>query len=430
MIDQKQLDQALHALSSPNKRNYQQIKLSCSIVDELAWLASQSHPIQGFWKNRAGVRHCYIGIFRQAGTLEQLEQLKQQFPQSRFYGGLSFDPQTSQWPGFGPLRFILPRIELICHHDTPQLIIHCWLSDENREAEIRSIRQEIAQLSEEKPLHWQPVHATFVGHLPTIERWRKNVSQICQETFSQHTHKVVLARASTWQLAHPLNTLALMQKWQQTEPDNYAFWLRYDSHRSFFGVTPERLYLRQQQQFYSEALAGTCRIGTDEQHSLALAQQLLNDAKNIHENQFVVDAIQQQLESFTAEVTIAPLTIRRQSQVQHLSRAIEAQLHSKVTDQMLISALHPTPAVCGHPRQNAYQFLRQNEPFERGWYAGVVGCISAETAELAVAIRSAMQDGDELTTYAGAGIIKASQAELEWHELNQKTAALQGILHG
>lgn len=53
-------------------------------------------------------------------------------------------------------------------------------------------------------------------------------------------------------------------------------------------------------------------------------------------------------------------------------------------------ALHPTPAVCGRPREAAADVLAGQEAFDRGFYAGPFGWVSADGAEFAVAIRSAL----------------------------------------
>jgi hypothetical protein len=54
------------------------------------------------------------------------------------------------------------------------------------------------------------------------------------------------------------------------------------------------------------------------------------------------------------------------------------------------AALHPTPAVCGRPREAAKAQVSQSEPFDRGFYAGPFGWISGAASSFAVAIRSAL----------------------------------------
>lgn len=66
------------------------------------------------------------------------------------------------------------------------------------------------------------------------------------------------------------------------------------------------------------------------------------------------------------------------------------QLKPGSSDAHLLAALHPTPAVCGRPREDALGLLAASEPFDRGFYAGPFGWIGQEAAEFVVAIRSAL----------------------------------------
>ena len=99
-----------------------------------------------------------------------------------------------------------------------------------------------------------------------------------------------------------------------------------------------------------------------------------------------------------------------------------------MSDAQLLTALHPTPAVGGTPRRKALAYLREHEPFSRGWYAGACGLISDDVAEFAVAIRCMLLTGDTLRLYAGAGIVAGSEPAAEWQELDDKLANLLGLL--
>ncbi|CAN0388401.1 unnamed protein product, partial [Ectocarpus fasciculatus] len=111
--------------------------------------------------------------------------------------------------------------------------------------------------------------------------------------------------------------------------------------------------------------------------------------------------------------------------------------------------MHPTPAVCGTPRDVTYSVIGEVEGFDRGFYAGPVGYISAGASEFGVAIRSALVTdswsspegfsrrggvlgsaggtagggaggGSEMTLFAGAGIVPGSVALSEWAETGVK----------
>jgi isochorismate synthase / 2-succinyl-5-enolpyruvyl-6-hydroxy-3-cyclohexene-1-carboxylate synthase / 2-succinyl-6-hydroxy-2,4-cyclohexadiene-1-carboxylate synthase / o-succinylbenzoate synthase len=114
-------------------------------------------------------------------------------------------------------------------------------------------------------------------------------------------------------------------------------------------------------------------------------------------------------------------------------------------------ALHPTPAVCGRPQADAYSFLQQNEPFDRGFYAGPFGFLSSSSAEFVVGIRSALIGAPSFILsaplqpltfqtpieaqiqrtaflYAGVGVVHGSDAETEWRELDLKVSQFRRIL--
>jgi isochorismate synthase EntC len=77
--------------------------------------------------------------------------------------------------------------------------------------------------------------------------------------------------------------------------------------------------------------------------------------------------------------------------------------------------------VCGHPRDAALDFLRGEEPFERGWYAGPVGFFDEEgNGVFAPALRSAVGHGRTWRLFAGAGIVAGSRPEGEWEETRIK----------
>ena len=103
-------------------------------------------------------------------------------------------------------------------------------------------------------------------------------------------------------------------------------------------------------------------------------------------------------------------------------------LTKKTQDSHLLHKLHPTPAVGGIPKLPALQFINDNEPYNRGWYAGAVGCISEHESDFSVAIRSALISENCIKLFAGAGIVTGSIAEQEWQELDNKIQTILTIL--
>ena len=91
----------------------------------------------------------------------------------------------------------------------------------------------------------------------------------------------------------------------------------------------------------------------------------------------------------------------------------------------LVAALHPTPAVCGTPREAARAAIAELEPFDRGCYAGPVGWVDARgDGEWAIALRCAELPGTTARLFAGAGIVADSDPEREFDETERKFRAL------
>jgi menaquinone-specific isochorismate synthase len=95
----------------------------------------------------------------------------------------------------------------------------------------------------------------------------------------------------------------------------------------------------------------------------------------------------------------------------------------------LADALHPTAAVAGTPRSAAQQLIEQLEPFDRGRYAGPVGWIGADgDGEWAIALRGGQLGSDEITAYAGCGIVAESEPSAELAETDLKFQPIIGAL--
>ena len=75
----------------------------------------------------------------------------------------------------------------------------------------------------------------------------------------------------------------------------------------------------------------------------------------------------------------------------------------------LAAALHPTPAVCGYPNSQARELIAEIEPFDRGFFTGMVGwCDTSGDGEWAVTIRCAeVQGGTQGRRRRGRGCASA-----------------------
>lgn len=110
----------------------------------------------------------------------------------------------------------------------------------------------------------------------------------------------------------------------------------------------------------------------------------------------------------------------------HLSTVLEGQADDPTTNALQIAAeLHPTPAVCGFPRNSAYQAIKQIENFDRGYFTGMVGwCDARGNGEWVVTIRCAEVSQHEMCVFAGAGIVTDSSPQSELDETGAKMGTI------
>ncbi|QSX33807.1 isochorismate synthase [Shewanella avicenniae] len=419
-----------------------QLQQQIDALPLMAWIASQQTFPKIYWHGRntdaeaAAVGSCHQIFFEQSVSDEQLASVYQQQlgclaePDIRYYGGIAFDRRESSWPEFGRVRFVLPRIELRRQDEHYQLLLNLHLADKDPQQELQLAQTALGALVPAAPL--APPRKTEVlarCDTPDQQRWQQLVSMVTEPEFNAQTPKVVLSRHTQLKVADTPDPWTVLASWQGRNPNSFQFGFQFSAERSFISCTPERLFQRHEQQLKTEALAGTTVRGITEAQDQLLAQQLLDDAKNSVENQFVRSHILAELAKLSDSVDgDAPLAIFKLNHIQHLHRIIRAKLKHSVNDFQLLQAMHPTPAVGGVPKQNALDFIREYEGYNRGWYAGACGYLSRHVSEFAVAIRSALLEPGTINLFAGAGILAGSDPQSEWQELENKIATIMSIL--
>ncbi len=201
-----------------------------------------------------------------------------------------------------------------------------------------------------------------------------------------------------------------------------------DPSPTFVGATPERLAAVHAGHLHTAALAGSAPRDPDPAIDAALGQGLLTSPKERAEHAVVVDAVDRAL----ADLGVVdrhprqPALLRLHG-IQHLHTPIDAELPDGVGLLDLVGALHPTPAVAGHPGGQAAELRAEHEGMDRGWFAAPVGWMDASgNGEFRVALRTGLVTGDGTTLYAGAGVVDGSDPDRELLETDVKLRAVLG----
>lgn len=340
----------------------------------------------------------------------------------KFFGGLSFDG-TNAWSAFGSGKFVVPRLLLA----NDELTLAVMNADDVQQAKI-DLSRICFEVTSFEPTLPSPTSTRYV---PTADSWQTKVDEALSLIRSEALEKIVLSRKTIFEFAESLNPISLAAKLDSATHDCFVFCFNFGQASSFVGATPERLYLRQNELFQSEVIAGTRMRGETPDDDDRLANELLSSDKDQREHDIVRKSIRQKLHKFVDHLIVDDqASILRLARKQHLRSNVEGKLKPDVDDGMLLQRLHPTPAVGGYPTDNALPEIARIEPFNRGWYAAPVGWIGADSAQFAVAIRSGLVEANSLSLFSGAGIVRGSEPDQEWQEVENKIQDFISVLGG
>ncbi len=204
--------------------------------------------------------------------------------------------------------------------------------------------------------------------------------------------------------------------------DNQHFFIYYDGNEVHLSLTPETLVELNKTTIKTMALAGTAPRGNDSTADKKLESGLLNDVKNLKEQDLVAQNIMATLENFCTELSISQKNIVKLSHVQHLINSITGIIKSPLLLPQILKELHPTPALGGEPKTLAKQTIREIEGAPRNLYGAAIGIKEYDHAEFLVNIRnfSFIPGENSLYIYGGAGILPESSAASEWEETENK----------
>lgn len=249
------------------------------------------------------------------------------------------------------------------------------------------------------------------------EDWKQLFHSVNNSISTQEVNKVVISREVKIECDTLINVESVLQNLLEKNPNSFVFAYSKEG-KTFLGATPEILVQKEKDNILSYALAGTI-LRADKNDELQ-KNMLLDDAKNRHEHQIVIDSIVDVMEKFTSEVIVDETRILTLKNLHHLHSGIHVKDKSSTLLEWVMR-LHPTPALGGSPVSKALELIRRYEKHERGLYAAPIGIINENGDGIFVAgIRSALIRENVAFAYTGCGIVDKSNCEIEYIETKNK----------
>jgi isochorismate synthase len=234
--------------------------------------------------------------------------------------------------------------------------------------------------------------------------------------------KIVLSRKKTINKKDTFSLGVTFKNACKTYPESMVCLFKTIHTGTWLTITPEIIISGKGEDWQTVSLAGT-RIENSPDNDIDW------DNKNINEQEIVTSFIQKKL--LEKEITFTmkgPFTVKA-GKLRHLMTEFKMNLHFSSLLSDLLFALHPTPAVCGLPKDVAMKIIKNNEDHDRRYYCGFCGPVS-KTGETSLYVNlRCMEISDKLLTlYAGGGLIIDSEKENEWEETEAKFNTMLSII--
>lgn len=247
-----------------------------------------------------------------------------------------------------------------------------------------------------------------------LEQFTAAVEEARKACASGALRKVVLSRVINADI--PVDLWPGLFEWaEQQHPQAFVAMAFTPEHGLWMGASPECLVQENLDHVRVDALAATRPGG-------AVPRKISEwGAKELDEQEQVMCHVH----ATFARMDLANITARgpqvlQAGPVAHLHTVLEADLADTMLGELVL-AVHPTPAVCGMPVQDAQRFIAAHERHRRGLYAGFWGTWNADgPTELHVNLRCMRHLGGQTQLLTGAGITAASDPAMEWVETERK----------
>ncbi len=342
----------------------------------------------------------------------------------------------------GKTKRVSPQIEEL----TPGFIIHPFLDQEDKKAyyleaseyfkiNLKTPIQE-QLLKEDRKIRSTPEAKNIInnyflkkGHFSKEVRENFQCSKVefielvekgIQAIREGYLNKIVPAKMKKIALNETFDLVKAIQSLLDSYPNAFINFFHLPDVGTWIGASPEVLIQTKGDQFYTMSLAGTqLAQGDNPLKNAAWTQKEIEEQALV--SRYIVDCFKKiRLREYEE---IGPKTVLA-GNLLHLRSDFKVNMKTTNFPQLgsvMLELLHPTSAVCGMPRQTAFDFLNRHENLDRSLFAGFIGPVNIESeTSIYVNLRTAKIVEGFALLYAGAGVTEDSDPEKEWEETEMK----------
>ena len=253
-------------------------------------------------------------------------------------------------------------------------------------------------------------------HCSTKSEYLDDANTFLNELKSKNLAKAVFSRIKKVDVSvHPI---VLFNRLCEVYPEAFVYLISSPLFGTWIGASPEILVEINSDKAKTMALAGTLKSNSE----------VFWSGKELKEQQYVTDYIETELK----ELGINEILINEREEfvagpVKHLRTVFNFSTIGKSALE-IANALHPTPAVCGFPRDKAIALIEKTERHERSLYAGFIGVVGEEQSVIYVNLRCAQLLESSVNLYVGGGLTADSDIEMEWEETENKARTMLNVI--
>ncbi len=315
-----------------------------------------------------------------------------------------------------------------------------WLVSQGHDPRTKDVWQDLCRLFDE------PVPASYLSMSNPIISQPFNVDKTIRSNMGLDDYAAAFTRIKRYiiegdcyqvNLAQRFSVNAQGDAWvaykklREISPAPFMAYMNLPQCQVLSG-SPERFLQVVNQHVETRPIKGTRPRAADAVQDAANAKELVNSLKDQAENLMIVDLLRNDI-SKNCEVgsvkTPNLFNLQSFANVHHLVSIVTGTLSADKTAIDLLRGCFPGGSITGAPKLRAMQIIEELEPHRRGLYCGSIGYIGFDgNMDTNIAIRSIVYANNELSFYAGGGIVADSEMLKEYTETWDKAASMLKLM--